>query len=158
MRSAYCRIPFFCMSLVLLSLGVGMEAWGASCRVFPRPMQFGQYDPFSPVPLTGLGRIDLKCDEVGLSFRVKLDSGQNAVGFQPRRLNAVTGQEAINYNLYRDSIHSEIWGDGTPPTVIQEGTVSREAKPTFTIYGRIPAGQNISQGSYTDTVRVTVEW
>lgn len=161
MVSVSFRIPFLCMSLLfcLLSLGVWEEAWGATCRVDPLPIRFGKYDPFSPSPLTGTGRIDLKCDAVGIRFRVKLDSGQNAVGFQPRRLKISSGQESLGYNLYRDITHTEIWGDGTPPTVIQEGVSSKKgAKLSFTLYGRIPASQNISPGSYTDTVRVTVEW
>jgi spore coat protein U-like protein len=124
-------------------------------------MLFGKYDPFSSFPLNSTGTVSIKCNDSGVSFRVKIDSGQNGSGFQPRQLlinSSLTGTETLDYNLYRDPAHTEIWGDGSPPTVIQEGVHNHGDKPTFTIYGRIPPGQNIPPGYYTDTLRVTVEW
>lgn len=160
MASRGIRISFFCLSLSLafFSFGVGDIAWGVSCRVFPFPMHFGAYDPFSPAPLKSIGSISIKCDESGIGFRIRLDSGQNAVGFQPRRLKSVAGG-VLDYNLFRDTAHTEIWGDGTSSTVVQDGVLNKTVKkPKFTVFGLIPAGQNVTPDIYTDSVLVTLEF
>jgi spore coat protein U-like protein len=36
--------------------------------------------------------------------------------------------------------------------------VTRDTPFMATIYGRIPASQNVSAGGYTDVITVTVDW
>lgn len=62
----------------------------------------------------------------------------------------------VNYNLYSDSART------TPITV--GGTLSPVLADTepgpavVTIYGRVPSGQNLAVGSYTDTVVLTTTY
>jgi spore coat protein U-like protein len=67
----------------------------------------------------------------------------------------------LNYNLFLDSNRSTIWGDGTGSTsyvsagsLLAVGTSNRQ----YTVYGRVPAGQDRGAGSYTDTIVVTLNY
>lgn len=67
------------------------------------------------------------------------------------------GSEILNYNLYRDSTRSTIWGDGTGGSQ----TYTRSNPPlnqniNVNVFGRIPAGQDVSAGSYGATVTATI--
>ncbi len=63
----------------------------------------------------------------------------------------------MSYNLYRNAARSEIWGDGTNGSFIQSGSGAGANVP-WPIYGRLPGSQNVSVGTYTDNITVTVEW
>jgi spore coat protein U-like protein len=57
------------------------------------------------------------------------------------------------YNLYVDATLITVWGDGTG----QSATVSdTQSAANYTVYGRIPAGQNAYVGVYSDTIVITV--
>lgn len=49
-----------------------------------------------------------------------------------------------------------IWGDGTSGTSIV--TVNNVRNTTRTVYGRIPALQDVRAGSYSETLTVTVTY
>jgi spore coat protein U-like protein len=63
---------------------------------------------------------------------------------------------SLNYALYSDSARTLNWGetDGTD-TVDSTGT---GANQSFTVYGRVAASQNVPQGSYSDTITITVNF
>jgi spore coat protein U-like protein len=67
------------------------------------------------------------------------------------------GSEVLSYNLYLDSTRTTIWGDGTGGSQ----TYTRSNPPTnqnikVSVFGRIPAGQDVSAGSYSATVTATI--
>ncbi|HXS20313.1 MAG TPA: spore coat protein U domain-containing protein, partial [Steroidobacteraceae bacterium] len=66
-----------------------------------------------------------------------------------------SGGSQLDYNLYTNSTHTTIWGDGTSGTVKVSAT---SLGATYTVYGLIPALQNVPVGSYSDTVTVTVTY
>jgi spore coat protein U-like protein len=50
-----------------------------------------------------------------------------------------------------------VWGDGSAGTsTVPLRKVNRNRPATTTIYGRIPPGQNVSVGAYSDSVTVTI--
>jgi spore coat protein U-like protein len=50
-----------------------------------------------------------------------------------------------------------VWGDGSAGTsTVLLRKVNRNRPVTTTIYGRIPPGQNVSVGTYSDAVTVTI--
>ena len=145
------------LSICVLWVICASVAWGQNCRVFTVPLTFGIYDSFSGVPLNGTGKVNVTCDE-GLPFTVKLDQGADSGGnFQPRIMRIPVGKDKIQYNLYRDSACQEIWGNGIGNTFVVTGTGTGREIP-FTVYGRIPARQNVPAGYYSVRVNVTVEW
>jgi spore coat protein U-like protein len=65
----------------------------------------------------------------------------------------------LSYGIFRDASRTALWGY-TPgiDTVSQTLKVltSRGVDASFTVYGRIPALQDVTPGDYTDTVQVTL--
>ena len=142
--------------LVLIALMGAVEAWGQGCSASVVGVPFGGYDSSTIAPLDAKGDVSVTCEK-GVDFSVRLDLGQNTTTFHPRMLMLVGGSATLNYNLYRDSARTKVFGDGTNNTYIQTG-VGTGNGIHFPIFGRIPGHQNISAGQYRDAVTVIVEW
>ncbi len=143
--------------LVLVFLVFTGEAWGQSCTVTTIAVNFGNYITSAAYPLDTTGYVDITCAS-GIPYTVRLDAGQNSGGgFNPRKMRLSGGGDTLNYNLYRDSARTEVWGDGTSNTYIQTG-IGTGGTAHLIVYGRIPGGQNVKVGLYTDAVIVIVEW
>jgi spore coat protein U-like protein len=142
---------------IMIFLISGGEAWGQVCTVSTVPVQFGQYVSIGSSPIVAVGNVRVACSS-GTAFTVKLGPGENtAGGFHPRKLRSTASAETMDYNLYRDSAHVEVWGDGTGSTFVR-AAVGVGAEQLFLVYGRVPGGQNIGVGFYRDSLTVTVEW
>lgn len=129
--------------------------WAEGCSISATPVNFGVYDSFSHRDATG--SIGISC-EPGLLYAVRIDAGANSGGgFAARKARRGGGSETVSYNLYRDSARTEVWGDGTDNTFIRSG-VSAGAAENLTIFGRLPARQNIMSGVYSDILTLTIEW
>ena len=148
-----------CISLfiTILVLAFAAEASALGCSASVTAVSFGGYDSSLPSALDATGGIDITCDS-GAPFVLRLDPGQNSWGgFNPRKQKAILALDTISYNLYRDAARVEVWGNGTSSTFVRQG-VGTGAQENFIIYGRVPGGQIIPGGLYTDAVSVTVEW
>lgn len=85
-------------------------------------------------------------------YQVGLDNGQHAVG-NTRRMHNGTGRY-VEYELYRDAARTQRWGDTlNTDTLANTGTGSAQAQP---IYGRVAPQITPPQGTYSDTVTVTI--
>jgi spore coat protein U-like protein len=77
--------------------------------------------------------------------------------FLPRELQK--GPERLAYNLYRDAARTTVWGDFTGGTSAPtDVSPPKKEDVSITVYGRIPPGQDISAGSYTDSVTVVLNF
>lgn len=124
-------------------------ASAAVCTVSSAGVAFGAYDTLDPSPLDGVGTISVSCD-VSTSFTVALSSGSGS--FDQRQMTAGTSQ--LGYNLYTDATRTIVWGDGiSGSTVSDTGTAV-----DLSVYGRIPALQNVVADVYSDSVTVTVSF
>lgn len=147
---------FFSYPTQTLGMGGGGGGMGGTCDIAANNHAFGSYNTFSPTPLDATSTITINCSDCGgmggdCNHETKIDAGQNSGGsFNPRKMSS--GGDMLNYNLYRNSSRTEIWGDGTSGTY----TVTGSNDQTWTIYGRVPALQNSSVGSYSDTLQATV--
>lgn len=134
----------------LSSFVLACPAWSqtTSCTASTSGVAFGSYDPFSGTPLNAVGSISVSCN-VSASYTLALSTGQGS--FTNRSM--LNGSHAMNYNLYTDSLHTQVWGDGTGAThtVAGSGTTG-----SYSVYGQLPALQNAYVGSYSDSVVVTV--
>ena len=64
--------------------------------------------------------------------------------------------QTLNYSLYQDNARGTVWGQTTgTDTVAGTGNGSAQA---LTVYGRIPAGQLPTPGSYSDTITATISY
>lgn len=107
--------------------------------------------------------IVLRCSK-GTPYTIKLNAETTSGSTVTQRLMAPTttgNPDILDYNLYTTATHTTIWGDGTSGTVTVTGTgngVGAAQTITHTVYGQIPAGQDVSPDTYNDTISVTVEF
>lgn len=125
-------------------------------------LNFGSYDVFSTTALVTTAALQVKCtpanlvNQLNTTTTTSLGKG-NSTTFSTRQMQNTTNSSIkLNYNIYTTAGGTTIWGDGTTGT----SQVSKTIAPTlnFTIEGIIPAGQNVSVGTYTDSVTITVNY
>lgn len=144
--STWCRWPILWASLALPMLAHA----AASCRVTVVNVAFGSYDVFTTTGTSTTGSVTVSC-QGNASYAISLSAGSGT--FAARVMTS--SSHRLDYNLFTDSTHLTIWGDGTSGT----STVSANGKgATYTVYGLIPALQNVPVGSYSDTITVTVTY
>jgi len=143
--------------------GVGLFSCSATVSV-AQPLAFGNYNPTTATPtdnttvinvvgtVTGLGIL------VSLSYSIGLSAGAGGT-IADRRLAGPSGG-SLPYNLYTTNARTVVWGaagasDSYDALASLGGTsVSRN----YTVYGRIPVGQYVPPGSYSNTITVTVTY
>lgn len=123
----------------------------AECTVAANGLNFGSYDVFTSGHTDSTGTVTVSCT-VETPYTLKLSAGNGT--FSERRL--VSGSHNLNYNLYTDAARSLVWGDGSGGSVTVGGNTDTSAE--HTVYGRIPARQNVYSGSYLDSIVVTLEY
>lgn len=146
---------------VMAGLLVAQAPVHAACSTSATNVAFGTYVPTSGSPKDSTGTVTVSCTTlIGLliSYTIKLNAGDSG-SFAQRYM--ILGANHLNYNLYTDLLHTQIWGDGSGGTftvtdgyLLNIGTTSRN----YTVYGRIPASQNVAAGSYSDLITVTVTY
>lgn len=135
-----------------------------SCSVSTTPVVFGSFNPLSAANVDSTGSVKVDCGGIAgllIPYRVDLTTGSGG-SYSARRLKS--GANQLAYNLYWDSGHTQIWGDGSGSSVA--GTASMlldvlglSPPATHWIYGRIPGAQTATvPGSYSDTVAVTLTY
>jgi spore coat protein U-like protein len=149
-----------CVILLGLALMVlSMAARAQSCTVSATPVSFGSYNVFNATPLDATGTIRVSCTGlVGLlvSYNIKLSAGLSG-SYAPRQM--ANGANRLNYNLYTDATRLTVWGDGSAWTSFVSNTITLlllGVTVNHTVYGRVPALQNVAVGSYSDNITVTL--
>ena len=134
-------------------------AAGAACMVSAPSLSFGVYDGLSGAPATTSGNAVVTCDH-SPPPTVTLEIGPSAVsgGFFPRQLRQDGGSDVLAYNFYADPGGASIWGNGTGGTVTRSQRVQKNNPWSVTIYGRIAPGQDVSVGSYSDALTLTINF
>ena len=143
---------FVIVAAMLVGSRTASAQW-ASCTISATPISFGVYNVFSPSDLVSTGSISFSCTGFSWTMSVYLSKGSGSSN-NPRQL--VSGSNRINYNLYMDASHTQIWGDPNPNSYSR--TWAFNANDTLTVYGLIPAGQDVRVGSYTDLVVATINF
>jgi spore coat protein U-like protein len=122
---------------------------------------FGAYDPADvnfTAHLDATGSVTVRCTK-GTVADVALDQGLYAAAGSscaaPARQMSNGATERLGYALYADAGRTTAWGcdAGNDQSFTSAGSGS---PTTLHVYGRIPAGQDVAPGSYTDTVQVRV--
>lgn len=118
-------------------------------------VNFGAYEVSSPLTNNnGVGSFTIRCQGGGNpSLIVKLNPGQSH-SFASRVMTS--GANSLNYNLYTSAARTVVWGDGSGGSSVM--AISRNQTTTLSIFGQIPAGQDVAIGIYTDTLIATVEF
>jgi spore coat protein U-like protein len=140
--------------IFLLAAASGAEA---VCTVATTPVAFGNYDVFTLTDTTANGSLTVTCDQVfNIFITATIGASPNSGVFNPRQMKHATLADLLSYNVYTNAAMTRIWGDGTLGTFTRSRNVRRNRPWTAVIYGRITAGQDVSVGSYTDALVVTI--
>jgi spore coat protein U-like protein len=137
----------------MCTLFASAAAEAAQCTVSTTSVNFGAYNVFDTSPRDSTGTITLRCNGGANDVRVEIDSGRSAyVLFR----YMTQGVEPLFYNLYQNANRTQLWGENALAQDVGDPPNNKDL--TLTVYGRIPAQQDVSAGSYTDTVTVTVQY
>ena len=128
----------------------------SACLVSATTLNFGTYNPASATALTGTSTISVYCTS-GSPYTTALNVGSGGGTFATRTL--LNGSNTLDFNLYRDSAYTQVWGDGSGSTYTVAGTGSGLLTAnTITVYGQIPISQDKPVGAYTSLITVTVSY
>ncbi len=119
----------------------------SSCTIEGGTLDFGQYVTGQSGDLDGVGEIVLTNCEGQVT--IAMDGGSAGSVSARRMANA---GNTLDYQLYRDPSRSQIWGQGGQAFLGQ----ILASQATLQVFGRIPGGQSVPAGTYTDTVNITL--
>lgn len=145
------------VSMFVLSIVCARDASAApSCTISATSVNFGSYNVFTGSATDSTGTVTINCNGSAHNVVVSLSRGVSTT-FNPRTM--LKGTETLSYNLYRDAARTSIWGDGTGGTsTYTNANPTNNADVIVTVYGRVPAGQDVTAGSYSDTVSAVINF
>lgn len=155
------RIIFTAFLLCVLC-AYGSAASAQACTASATPVAFGSYNTFSGTATDTTATVTVNCNALVsllVSYTVKLNGGTGGVIGTRRMSNGVS---SLFYQLYTNGGRTTVWGDGTGGSqFVLDGYLLQVATPVirnYTVYGRISALQNVTYGSYTDTVTILLSY
>jgi spore coat protein U-like protein len=146
-------------ALLFLALGIlANPAYAITCTVTTTSVNFGNYTTTTATPNDSVGTVTTKCSNNGqtsIATDISLSTGFGT--YAQRKMKS--GSNLLNYNLYTNASRATVWTNVVPP----EGHANYQVNTTpidkiFSVFGRIPALQNVPIGTYTDTITVTVNY
>ncbi len=144
------RRPAAALLLLLLMQSRGQAA--TNCTASATAIAFGTVS-FSAVASTGT--VSVLCDANDGGISVALSAGGSG-NYLNRKMSS--GANVLQYNLYTNSAHSIVWGNGLGGTSTDSGSATKNVALNFTVYGYVPAQTLPAPGSYSDTIMVTVTY
>jgi spore coat protein U-like protein len=130
----------------------------AACTISTTGLNFGDYSVYSSTPLDAAGTITYRCTGFTLVVLVTLSPGASGT-YSARQMRRGSTADRLEYNLYLNATRTTIWGDGTSGTSRYVGWLpTSNRNVNLAVYGRIPALQDVTVGTYTDTVIATIEF
>jgi spore coat protein U-like protein len=163
MRASRCILAFAACLVVATAvhaasttarLDVSAEV-APNCRIAISDLAFGAYDPLAQhatQQLDAAAAVTMLCTRSSRAA-IYIDIGRNPVG---GIRNLIGTSQRVAYQLYRDSERTLAWGGVTDSLqVVSEGVHKPQQ---LSVYGRIPPGQEVASGVYTDVVTATVDF
>jgi spore coat protein U-like protein len=159
------RLKKSVFALGLLWASFAQAATTVDCTASAGGIAFGIYNPLSNLANASTGTLRVTCNGRGtgsanVTVNVALSMGLSG-SYATRKM--FSGVNALNYNIYWSTAYNQIIGDGSGgsfagsagPFVVPAGGTNFA---TGTLYGLIPASQDVAPGSYNDIVTVTVTY
>jgi spore coat protein U-like protein len=132
------------------------DASAQSCTISSTSVNFGNYNVFDGSALDSTGSITYRCNSRASNITVALTRGGSST-FNPRRM--FKGAEVLTYNLFQNAARTSVWGDGTSGTAVySRANPPNNSNVNLTVYGRVPAGQDVSAGTFSDTVTAIINF
>jgi len=151
------RILIFAGVLAACLVGVNCPASAAGvCTVGNGALAFGVLFDLTPTTtLDGSGSFSVNCVGSGVAYTVALDKGTFGASISSRSMQLAGGSALLAYQIYQDSAHTVIFGDGVIGST-ESGSLPLGGVATVNVFGRIPSQTAIVVGAYTDSVTVTL--
>lgn len=151
------RFGLLCGVFLLLAL-CQTKAHAQLCTVSAIAPIFGNYQSSGN---SANGSVNVTCVVLGLIpqnvvYTVQMEFSSQAQLTQRRM---AFGSNYLNYNIFCEGSYAQIWGDGSGSTCVSTGShtgLLGNLLTVYPVYGRIPGGQFLSPGTYTDTIQVKV--
>ncbi|HEY0634125.1 MAG TPA: spore coat U domain-containing protein [Gammaproteobacteria bacterium] len=150
--------------LALLWLSQLAQAAG-SCAVAISNLTFPGYDVFNLAPTDTTGAVLVTCTDDGLPGVLNIDisltlSAGSSGTVSGRQMVQAGVSERLDYNLFRDAAATLLWGEtpGIDDYQIHKLKVPKNGsvQSTLSIFARIPPGQDVSAGGYSDSLVLTI--
>lgn len=135
-----------------------------SCRLLTGgSLVFAPYDALAATPSDSLASVQVSCTRDGgprnVDVTLSISAGNSGSVSARRMVRAGAPVDYLAYGLFRDVSRTAVWGI-TPGVDAVTATLSIDnnttASTTFTIYGRLPAQQDVYAGDYSDSVILTL--
>jgi spore coat protein U-like protein len=145
------------------------QAQAHSCTVQATPLVFGGYASPNGPRVDSTATVQVFCTPTYLllacSVSYTLSLSHGVAGTPGARLMAA-GSGQLRYDLYRDAARTLPWGDGGGGGGVVGGSITSgllglvcaPGARSHTVYGRIPANQNVPPGVYQDPVVLTITY
>jgi spore coat protein U-like protein len=140
-------VAIYATAVVALTLAPRAQA--VNCTLQSASIAFGNYTGGQTLNLTG--NISIYCDG-GATVAVRISTGGSG-SYVARKLSSAGG--SLNYNLYTSNSYTKVWGDTSGGTAQVTGSRASAGTLSFTVYGRIPSGQSVPAGAFSDALTVT---
>ena len=132
------------------------DASAQSCTISATSVNFGNYNVFDGSDVVSTGTVTYRCNGSAHNITIGLTQGASGT-FNPRRMQK--GSEVLYYNLFRDASHTTIWGDASGGTSVYSiSNPPNNTNVNLTVYGRVAAEQDVSAGSFSDTVTAVINF
>ena len=149
--------PMFAASPATADLPISANVVG-NCTISTAAVAFGAYDPVSANASTALdatGSVIVTCTR-GAGLSIDLGLGSNASGAVRRMTDGAATPAFMTYELYSNAGRTTVWGTGASGlTIVAAPSI---APRTYTVYGRVAAGQDLPVGNYADTVVASINY
>jgi spore coat protein U-like protein len=121
-------------------------------------VNFSSYDPLSAANVDSTGSLTIDCTAAWTTVTTSIGPSPNSGVFNPRKMIGRPTADLLSYNLYTTASRNIIWGDGTQGTSTVVQSIQKNHPWTGTIYGRIPASQDVSLGNYSEGLMITISF
>ncbi len=129
----------------------------AQCTIGVTSISFGNYDIFSNAPVDTTGTVSISCSQDIVRALFTIGTGSNSGTVNPRRMKRSGGNDLLDYNIFSDVTRTSALGN-TPIEFKRPAGKPAPWSDSMTLYARIPPGQDVSAGSYSDSVSVSINW
>ena len=153
MHSEIMKPCFFALGLLLAT-----RACWADCSITVPVLTFGVYNPVTTGNTDSSMNMTFQCS-ISLGATVTLSTGNSGTYTTRYMVGGRENQDKLNYNLYSNSTRTTVFGNGTDGTSTHGQLNVLPLVPTnLPLYGRIPAKQNVSAGSYSDIIGLSISF
>ena len=152
-----CSLPMLALADSGTTVVAGSAFVNSTCTVTATNLNFGSVQSAPSGELHSTSMVSSTCTKE-TSYTMSFNTGSQS-DYHNR---AMTGSKSGNtdllaYNIYQDTAHANILGDGTNSTYLV--SLMGDGTPqNLTVYGSIPLNQYITPDDYTDNLTVTLSY